>query len=59
MRGIEHVKVRESDNAEVIEKSVLERHRREKHDNENVEYEMKLIASFQHDTLFRQCSEAV
>ena len=58
-RGIEHVKEGESDNAEVIEKSVLQRHRREKHDNENVEYEMKVIASFQHDPLSRQCSEAV
>ena len=34
------------------------RHRREKHEGEEVEFEMKVLASFLHDPLARQCAEA-
>ena len=34
-------------------------HMREKHDGRKTEFSMKVIKSYQHDPLGRQCSEAV
>ena len=58
-RGIEHVEDAESMNDEKREKSVLLRHINEKHEGKKVEFDMKVIRSYQHDPLARQCSEAV
>ena len=35
------------------------RHREDKHNNEEVNFEMKVICSHQHDALARQCAEAI
>ena len=40
------------------ESSVLMRHRREKHNGEEVEFEMTVKASYRHDPMSRQCAEA-
>ena len=58
-RGIEHLEDSESQNQEKREKSVLLRHMQEKHDGTKVEFEMKVLKSYQHDPLARQCAEAV
>ena len=58
-RGIEHIRDGQSNNPKVIEKSVIQRHKREKHQEENVEFEMKILSAYQHDPLSRQCSEAI
>ena len=39
------------------EASVLWRHRREKHNGEETEFEMKILSSYRHDPLSRQCAE--
>ena len=41
------------------EDSVLMRHRREKHEGGEIPFEMKVVASFLHDPLARQCAEAI
>ena len=41
------------------DESVLMRHRREKHGGEEVDVEMKIVASYLHDPLARQCAESV
>ena len=48
----------ESTNKKIQEKLVLLRHSKEKHQGKKVEYNMKIVRSFQHDPLRRQCSEA-
>ena len=58
-RGIEHVNDAESNNKDEQERSVLLRHMREKHDGEKVEFNMKVLKSYQNDPLTRQCAEAV
>ena len=58
-RGIEHVEDAESINQEQREKSVLLRYMEEKHDGKKVEFEMKVLRSYQHDPMARQCTEAV
>ena len=58
-RGIEHVEDMESNNEERKEKSVLLRHINEKHSGEKVDFDMKVVRSYQHDALARQCAEAV
>ena len=58
-RGIEHVKNARSDNPKEREKSVMLRHRKEKHEGAEVNFEMNVIASYQHNALGRQCGEAV
>ena len=58
-RGIEHVDESESQNEKVQEKSVLLRHMKEKHEGRRVEFEMKVLKSFQHNPLARQCAEAI
>ena len=58
-RGIQHVEDSESTNAETMEKSVLLRHMNEKHEGNKVQFEIKVVKSFQHDALTRQCAEAV
>jgi len=58
-RGIEHINDSESHNEEEKERSVLLRHINEKHQGEKVEFEMRVIKSYQHDPLARQCAEAV
>ena len=40
------------------ESSVLMRHRREKHNGDEVEFEMSIISSYRHDPMSRQCAEA-
>ena len=39
--------------------TVLMRHRREKHGGDEIEVEMKIVASYLHDPLARQCAESV
>ena len=46
-------------NEEIKDKSVLLRHMEEKHGGQKVEFDMKVIKSFQHNPLARQCAEAV
>ena len=58
-RSIEHVTDAESNNEEEREKSVLLRHMKEKHNGDKVDFDMKVIKSYQHDPLARQCAEAV
>ena len=58
-RGIEHIEESESLNEDVREKSVLLRHMEEKHDGKKVDFEMKVLKSFQHNPLARQCAEAI
>lgn len=58
-RGIEHVQDSKSGSKKKQEESVLLRHRREKHEGENVQFEMKVMSSYQHSALSRQCGEAV
>ena len=58
-RSIEHINDSESNNVEEMERSVLLRHINEKHLGEKVEFEMKVIKSYQHDPLAIQCAEAV
>ena len=41
------------------EKSVLLRHMREKHARRKVDFDMKVLKSYQHDPLSRHCAEAV
>ena len=59
IRGIEHANDAESNNADERERSVLLRHMREKHDGRKVNFDMKVIKSYQHNPLARQCAEAV
>ena len=59
VRGIEHVEDSESQNAERQEKSVILKHCKEKHNGEKTNFSMKIIKSYQHDALGRQCAEAV
>ena len=49
----------ESNNEEERERSVLLRHITEKHSGEKVNFDMKVVKTFQHDPLGRQCAEAV
>ena len=58
-RGIEHIEDAQSQNEERREKSVLLRHMKEKHEEKEVEFEMHVIKSYQHDPLSRQCAEAI
>ena len=58
-RGIEHLEEAESENAKTRDKSVMLRHMKEKHDGKFVEFEMKVLKSFQHNPLARQCAEAI
>ena len=58
-RGIEHSKDSTSNNNEEKDRSVLLRHMQEKHEGKIVQFEMKTLASYQHDPLSRQCAEAV
>ena len=48
-----------SENKKKQDESVLLRHRREKHEGGDVEFEMKVLSSYQHSPLTRQCGEAV
>ena len=58
-RSIEHVEDSESNNEEKREKSILLRHMNEKHSGQKVDFDMKIVRSYQHDALSRQCAEAV
>ena len=58
-RGIEHVEDSESKDIEKQEKSVLLRHMNEKHNGRKVDFKMKIVRSFQHDPLRRQCTEPI
>ena len=58
-RSIQHMNDAHSNNEDDQEKSVLLRHMKEKHDGNNVPFEMKVIKAYQHDPLGRQCAEAV
>ena len=58
-RSIEHIKNSKSENTKQREKSVLLRHREEKHEGKEVSFEMKILSTHQHDALGRQCGEAV
>ena len=58
-RGLEHSKNSTSNNTEEKEKSVLLRHMQEKHEGNTVQFDMKTIASYQHNPLGRQCAEAI
>ena len=58
-RGLEHSKDSKSENSEEKEKSVLLRHMTEKHGGKVIKIDMKSIASYQHDPLSKQCSEAI
>ena len=58
-RSIEHVKDAKSENKKQKEKSVMLRHREEKHGGEEVPFAMKVVSSHQHDALGRQCAESV
>ena len=54
-RSIEHAE----DLRRMLEGSVLRKHELKKHGGQHVEFEMKVLSSFQHDPLARQCAEAV
>ena len=58
-RGIEHLEDSESNDAERREKSVLLRHMLEKHNGRKVDFSMKVVRSFQHDPLRRQCADCL
>ena len=58
-RGLEHTKDSTSNNKEEKERSVLLRHMQEKHEGNNVNFDMKVVASYQHNPLARQCAEAI
>ena len=58
-RGIEHLEDSESKDPERQEKSVLLRHMNEKHNGRKVQFSMKVVKTFQHDPLRRQCAEAI
>ena len=58
-RSIEHVEDSQSNNVEKREKSILLRHMSEKHSGQKVDFDMKIVRSYQHDALSRQCAEAV
>ena len=58
-RGLEHTKDSVSSNNDERERSVLLRHMNEKHEGKNVRFDMKAIASYQHNPLARQCAEAI
>ena len=53
-RSKEHVE----DLRRMLEGSVLRKHELKKHGGKQVEFEMKVLCSFQHDPLARQCAEA-
>ena len=59
VRGIEHFEDSISKDPVRQEHSVLLRHINEKHSGRRVEFVMKIVKSFQHDPLRRQCAEAV
>ena len=58
-RSKERMEESESQNEKVHDKSVLLRYMREKHEERRVEFEMKVLKSFQHNPLARQCAEAI
>ena len=59
VRGIEHMEDSESSNDDKKEKSVILRHCDEKHNGRKTQFAMKIIKSYPHDPLGRQCDEAL
>ena len=53
-RGKRHLENDQSQNKETMEKSAMRRHDKEVHNKRNVEFQMEIIKTFQHDALGRQ-----
>ena len=57
-RGLEHLKKPNSTKPEELEKSVIWRHQQDKHDGQEVQWEMKIHKAFQKQPLDRMICEA-
>ena len=58
-RSADHIKDKNDTNLLQVKKSVINKHRVEEHDGEDVDFKMKKVASFQNDALGRQCLESI
>ena len=58
-RGIEHNNDSKSKNQTTRNKSVILRHENEKHEGNEMQYDMKIVSTYQNNAFARQCGEAV